>query len=350
MTAAASPLVLVVEDDTTIADVQIHHLQAAGMRVHHLARGDAVEAFVRATPPDLVILDVMLPGLDGTDVCRALRRFSHVPVIMVTSRCHEADRLLGFDVGADDYIAKPFSPRELVARARVALRRGHAPPPATAPRPALVQWDAARERVVCAGQVMDLTPHEYRLLTVMLSQPGRIFSRAALLERSYDDPGGVFERAVDSHVKNLRRKLAALLPTHSFIHSVYALGYRYEPIENSASAPPPSPSPAGVVEISSDLRTRLPGFMASRHEALAELKQALAAEQREVVVRIAHRLAGSFALYGFKDAARACHRIEAEGASAPRHRLEVWLDKLSLHLAKVQVRFVDVETDFGLLD
>ncbi len=349
MTPAVSPLVLVVEDELPIAEIQVEHLRAAGLRVHHLARGDAVEAFVRATPPDLVILDVMLPGLDGTDVCRALRRFSNVPIIMVTSRSQEADRLLGFDVGADDYITKPFSPRELVARARVALRRGHAAPPSPA-EPLLVRWDRLRERVLCAGQVMDLTPHEYRLLTVMLAQPGRIFSRATLLERSYDDPGGVFERAVDSHVKNLRRKLAALVPTHTFIHAVYALGYRFEPVANNAAEPPPSPPPAGVVEVAADLKERLPGFLASRHEALAELKAAMAAGERELVVRIAHRIAGSFALYGFKDAARACQRIEAEGASAPLHRLEMWLDKLGQHLRKVQVRFVDVETNFGLLD
>jgi DNA-binding response OmpR family regulator/HPt (histidine-containing phosphotransfer) domain-containing protein len=355
MTASQPPYLLVVEDEATIADVQIEHLRAAGLRVDHLSRGDLVEDHVRAMPPDLIVLDVMLPGMDGTDVCRALRRFTQVPIIMVTSRIDERDRLLGFDMGADDYVCKPFSPKELVARVRAALRRGQGARPGPAATGAsssagpeeLVVLDAAQQRVMCRGQALELTPHEYRLLAVMLAQPGRVFSRASLLEQSYDDPTGVFDRAVDSHVKNLRKKFAALAPGHAFIHSVYGLGYRYE-VEAIDAPPAPAPRAAAqAAKVPIELKARLPAFLASRREGIAEMQQALEANRRDDLRRTAHRLAGSFALYGFSAAARSCQRIESTADRGVNEQLQAALARLRQHLATVDIQYVETE-DFQL--
>jgi len=348
MTASSPPYVLVVEDEATIADVQIEHLQAAGLRVEHLSRGDLVEDHVRAFQPDLVVLDVMLPGMDGTDVCRALRRFSQVPIIMVTSRSDERDRLLGFDLGADDYVCKPFSPRELVARVRAALRRrpaGAARSAGSVPAAAdeLVVLDAASQRVLCRGQALELTPHEYRLLAVMLGQPGRVFSRASLLEQSYDDPTGVFDRAVDSHVKNLRKKFAAIAPGHVFIHSVYGMGYRYE-AEAADAQPAPAPRPASqAAKVPIELKARVPAFLASRREGIDEMQRALDDQRRDDLRRTAHRLAGSFALYGFSAAASSCQRLEAMAAEATSEQLRSALARLRTHLDTVDIQYVETE-------
>jgi len=350
MTVSSPPKVLLVEDDPSIADVQMDHLRAAGFRVEHLSRGDLVERHVRAMPPDLVILDVMLPGMDGTEVCRTLRGFSQVPIIMVTARSDEHDRLLGFGIGADDYVCKPFSPQELVARVRVALRRGQ--PPAALPPPApsgagmgeLVVIDSARQRVLCRAEVLDLTRHEYRLLAVMLSQPGRVFSRASLLDQSYDDPTGVFDRAVDSHVKNLRRKFAAVAPEHLIIHSVYGMGYRVEVTAIDAPAPrtpPPAAVPAALVP--ADLAPRLPAFLASRREGIDDMQRALNDQRRDDLRRTAHRLAGGFALYGFTTAARTCQRIESGAVEASSEPLGAAIDQLRTHLATVEIRYVEPE-------
>lgn len=220
------PLVLVVEDEPGIAEIELAYLRNAGLAAAHLERGDEAVDWVRANSPALVVLDLMLPGADGTDICRALRAFSAVPVIMVTARVEEIDRLLGFDVGADDYLCKPFSPKELVARVQALLRRsGALRPSAPAPRFGV---DTAAQRISCQGQALDLTPQEYRLLQVLVAQPGRVFSRAQLLEQAYSDNSEVFDRAIDSHIKNLRKKIAAVLPGETTIHSVYGVGYRFE--------------------------------------------------------------------------------------------------------------------------
>lgn len=218
------PLVLVVEDEPNIAEVELAYLQKAGVAVAHLERGDVVEAFVRTEQPALVVLDLMLPGIDGTEVCRRLRTFSDVPVIMVTARVEEIDRLLGFEVGADDYLCKPFSPRELVARVQALLRRSGA---LAAPDAVVFQVDCEAQRIACRDTLLDLTPQEYRLLQVFITHPSRVFSRAQLLEMAYADGVEVFDRAIDSHIKNLRRKIAAVLP-EPVIHSVYGVGYRFE--------------------------------------------------------------------------------------------------------------------------
>jgi two-component system, OmpR family, response regulator BaeR len=223
-----APLVLLVEDEPRIADIQLKYLQQAGLATHHLLRGDEVIAFVRANSPALILLDIMLPGLEGVEVCRQLRQFTQVPVIMVTARVEEIDRLLGFEMGADDYLCKPFSSREMVARVQAQLRRAAiAPAPAPAPSSPL-RIDVLEQRAYWRDNRLDLTAQQFRLLQVMAAQPGRIFSRAQLLELAFQDGSQLFDRAIDSHIKNLRKKLAADIPDEELIHSVYGVGYRFE--------------------------------------------------------------------------------------------------------------------------
>jgi two-component system, OmpR family, response regulator BaeR len=174
--------------------------------------------------PDLIVLDIMLPTLDGLALCKAVREFSEVPIIMVTARVQEIDRLLGLETGADDYLCKPFSPRELVARIKAILRRSRKPDDDAR----LVEIDEAARSVRIRAQLLDLTPTEYSLLAAMAKRPGTIFSRAQLLDLASRDNLDVADRAIDSHIKNLRRKLATLMPDAEAIHSVYGLGYRFE--------------------------------------------------------------------------------------------------------------------------
>jgi two-component system response regulator BaeR len=217
--------VWVVEDDPKIAALVVAYVAHAGYRAEALTNGAAALERLRSEQPSLLILDLMLPGLDGVSLCRELRRFSAVPVIMLTARVDEVDRLLGLDVGADDYVCKPFSPNELVARVKAQLRRasGH-----------LVQaaspWaiDDAALKVSWRGQVLPLTPLEFRLLRTLLQQPARVFSRQQLLDAAHADFRDVSDRAIDSHVKNLRRKLAATSHMADRIATVYGVGYRLD--------------------------------------------------------------------------------------------------------------------------
>lgn len=221
------PLILIVEDEPKIAQLMIDYLQAANYRTHHLARGDEVLDFVKQTPPDLMLLDLMLPGLDGLSVCRELRRFSELPVIMVTAKIEEIDRLLGLEIGADDYICKPFSPREVVARVKTILRRCQRSKEEIVPPSPLVV-DEARFQASWQGKALDLTPAEFRLLKTLAQEPGKVFSREQLLNHLYDDYRVVTDRTIDSHIKNLRRKLEALDADQPFIRAVYGMGYRWE--------------------------------------------------------------------------------------------------------------------------
>jgi two-component system response regulator BaeR len=215
--------VLIVEDEPKIAALLRDYLAAAGYRVSLLARGDGAVAWIREQAPDAVLLDLMLPGEDGLSICRGVRAFSPVPILMVTARVEEIDRLLGLELGADDYICKPFSPREVVARVRAVLRRAQAAPPAD---PASIELDEARFEARVHGRALTLTPVEFRLLRRLAAQPGRVFSRAQLIEASYQDHRVVSDRTVDSHVKNLRRKLLGMGVDP--IASVYGVGYRFE--------------------------------------------------------------------------------------------------------------------------
>lgn len=219
--------VLVVEDENTIADILMDYLRQAGFAPTHLMDGAEALNSVRDDPPDLIILDIMLPGLDGISVCREVRTFSNVPIIMLTARVEEIDRLLGLKVGADDYVCKPFSPREVVARVGTVLRRSVRTPDDQAAPPRLIV-DAASQRVTVNGQQLDLTPTEYRLLALLASRPGRIYTRAQILDLAYAEDQEVSDRIIDSHIKNIRKKMAQVLPETEMIHAVYGVGYRFE--------------------------------------------------------------------------------------------------------------------------
>jgi two-component system response regulator BaeR len=218
--------VLVVEDEPKLAGVLIDYLRAERFGTAWLADGTSVVPFVRSTPPALILLDLMLPEKDGLTVCRELRAFTTVPIIMLTARVEEIDRLLGLELGADDYVCKPFSPREVVARVKAVLRR-FAPRDADARSGRLVV-DAERFRATIDGRAPDLTPVEFRLLRTLASRPGRIFSRNELLDHLYTDHRVVTDRTVDSHVKNLRRKLQQCGLEDEIVHAVYGLGYKLE--------------------------------------------------------------------------------------------------------------------------
>ncbi|SDV47322.1 response regulator [Chitinasiproducens palmae] len=215
--------ILLVEDEPKLAALLTDYLQAADFRVRWLADGLAVVPAVREAPPDLLLLDLMLPGRNGLDVCRELRGFTDVPVIMVTARVDEIDRLLGLETGADDYICKPFSPREVVARVKAVLRRARSDPRA---RGLLI--DDARRQATLDGRLLDLTPVEYRLLAALAEHPGRVLSRDQLMNHLYEDYRVVTDRTVDSHVKNLRRKLEQVAPDTELIRSIYGVGYCLE--------------------------------------------------------------------------------------------------------------------------
>lgn len=218
--------VLIVEDDPKIAALLADYLGAAGYLTTRI--GNGLEAIDALGPGgfDLVLLDLMLPGADGIEVCRQVRAFSAVPIIMITARIDEIDRLLGLDTGADDYVCKPFSPREVVARARAHLRRAavHVAPAAG---PALVV-DRETMRVLHGGVSLGLTPVEFRILSELIAHPERVFSRQQLLDFAHEDQRDINDRTVDSHVKNIRRKLAARLPDADCLQSVYGVGYRFD--------------------------------------------------------------------------------------------------------------------------
>jgi two-component system, OmpR family, response regulator BaeR len=223
----APPLILIVEDEPKLAEIEREYLERAGYATHVLANGNDVAPWVRERRPALVVLDLMLPGKDGLDVCRELRAFSRVPVIMVTARVDEIDRLLGLEIGADDYVCKPFSPREVVARIRAVLRRVSAQESGADAAPGFA-LDELRYVASVDGHALDLTPVEFRLLKTLLDAPGRVWSREQLLDRLYDDHRVVSDRTVDSHVKNLRRKIEAARPGAECIRSVYGVGYKLE--------------------------------------------------------------------------------------------------------------------------
>jgi two-component system response regulator BaeR len=214
--------VLVVEDEQRLARLLVSYLQAAGYRASAQHDGLAVQATVAAGDVDLILLDWMLPGVDGLSLCRALRANSDIPIIMMTARAQEEDRLDGLDSGADDYICKPFSPREVVARVRAVLRRR----PAGTPTPGL-QIDDQGMRAFVHGTQLALTPVEFRLLKLLRDAPGKALSRDDLRSWVYEDRRIVHDRTIDTHVKNLRRKLEEAGLAEA-ISAVYGVGYRWE--------------------------------------------------------------------------------------------------------------------------
>lgn len=236
MTAEENPgaqTILIVEDEPKLASLLSDYLRKAGFETMHIADGAQVVDAVRRSMPDLILLDLMLPNRDGIDICRELRSFSDVPVVMVTARVEEIDRLLGLQIGADDYVCKPFSPREVVARVQVILRRagrwktkeGGAADSTPASRLVI---DEARHAATWDGQPLELTPVEFRLLKTLYHNRGRVFSRDQLMAHVYQDYRVVTDRTVDSHIKNLRRKLDQVSPDVEMIRSIYGVGYKFE--------------------------------------------------------------------------------------------------------------------------
>jgi two-component system, OmpR family, response regulator BaeR len=215
--------VLIVEDEPKIAALLADYLAVSGFRTSVLVTGEGAVEWVRANAPDAMLLDVMLPRSDGFAICRGVRAFSNVPILMITARVEEIDRLLGLELGADDYIVKPFSPREVVARVRAVLRRAQPVSPDAEPP---IHLDEERFEARVQGRSLALTPVEFRLLRKLAAQPGRVFSRAQLIDALYVDHRVVSDRTVDSHVKNLRRKLAECGVDP--VTSVYGVGYRFE--------------------------------------------------------------------------------------------------------------------------
>ncbi len=227
--------ILIVEDEPKIADLLRKYLQNANFQTHWLDNGAVVSEWVRQEHPTLILLDLMLPGKDGVEVCKEIRKFSHVPIIMLTARVEEIDRLLGLELGADDYICKPFSPREVVARVKAVLRRWQVIEPIS-----MAATESATDAI--AGLVLDrdrllvkygqqettLTLVEFELLDALRQYPGRIFGRNQLMEKVYPDNRIVSDRTIDSHIKKLRKKLSEIAPDQELIHSVYSVGYKFE--------------------------------------------------------------------------------------------------------------------------
>ncbi|WP_156823172.1 two-component system response regulator BaeR [Providencia sneebia] len=222
--------VLIVEDEPKLGQLLYDYLEAAGYQPSLLQRGDGVIEHVKQNQPDIMLLDLMLPGMDGLTICRELRKFCEIPIIMVTAKTEEIDRLLGLEIGADDYICKPFSPREVVARVKTILRRcQHSSLPNNKQKNQLM-IDENAFQVRYGEQLLELTPVEFRLLKFMSDNPGTVFSRDQLLDILYDDHRIVTDRTIDSHVKNLRRKLELLDSEKTFIRSIYGLGYRWDEV------------------------------------------------------------------------------------------------------------------------
>ena len=219
--------ILVVEDEEKITRLLCDYLQAAGFRTSTQADGDRVISQMKTDSPDLILLDIMLPGKDGMELCREIRQFSNVPIIMITARVEEIDRLLGLELGADDYICKPFSPREVVARVKAVFRRGHTESRAHHLVVGSISLDDETHQVTIDKQVLNLTPNEFGLLKIMMRQPNRVFSRNELINRvqGYDFEG--YDRTIDTHIKNLRKKIAQQLSGQEIISTVYGVGYKF---------------------------------------------------------------------------------------------------------------------------
>jgi len=219
--------ILVVDDEREIAQIARDYLQHAGFAVIAASDGSRALELARARQPDLVVLDLGLPGIDGLDVARTLRQESRVPIIMLTARVEESDRLLGLELGADDYVTKPFSPRELVARVRAVLRRADSAAAAgDIVRLADLTIDQPRMRVGRHRATIDLTPTEFQLLATLARQPGRVFTRAQLLDSVRGVEVESFDRAIDTHIKNIRRKLEPDPRNPRYVLTVYGIGYK----------------------------------------------------------------------------------------------------------------------------
>jgi two-component system, OmpR family, alkaline phosphatase synthesis response regulator PhoP len=220
--------ILVVDDEPRIVDICRDYLERAGFQVLTAGNGADALTIARTKQPDLVVLDLGLPKMDGLDVTRALRKYSNVPIIMLTARVEESDKLIGLELGADDYLTKPFSPRELVARVRAVFRRTDiGPGRGDVIRASDVTLDVPRMRARVDGRLIELTSTEFELLATMMRQPGRVFTRGQLLDAIRGEQVESFERAIDAHVKNLRRKLEGDPSNPRYVLTVYGVGYKF---------------------------------------------------------------------------------------------------------------------------
>ncbi|MFD0980610.1 response regulator [Tropicimonas aquimaris] len=217
-----SPRILIVEDEPDLAEIICDYIRREGMEAEILLEGrGAVETILR-TRPDLVVLDIMLPGKDGLAICREIRAQSDIPIILETARAEAIDRLLGLEIGADDYLCKPFSPRELVARIKAVLRRTM---PSGEPGTPPLTMDPSTWRAALFGKPLELTRREFQVLEVLHKRPGRVFSRAQLLELAFPEDADVIDRTIDTHIKNIRSKMKRIEPEADLIRSVYGVGY-----------------------------------------------------------------------------------------------------------------------------
>jgi two-component system, OmpR family, alkaline phosphatase synthesis response regulator PhoP len=223
-----SKKILVIDDEPKIVEICQDYLRASGFEV--ISAGDGIQGLntARREKPDLIVLDLMMPGMDGLDVCRNLRRDGNTPIIMLTARVEESDKLVGLELGADDYITKPFSPRELVARVRVVLRRTGGDNLSEVIRVGEVSIDRTRYEATLPEKTILLTPTEFEILATLMRQPGRIFSRAQLLTAVHGIAFESYERAIDSHIRNLRRKLETTSGESRYIVTVHGVGYKFE--------------------------------------------------------------------------------------------------------------------------
>jgi len=220
--------ILVVDDEPKIVALARDYLEHAGFSVRIAHDGRSALAAARGERPDLIVLDLGLPEIDGLDVARTLRGESSVPIVMLTGRSDESDKLVGLEIGADDYVTKPFSPKELVARVRAVLRRTERPQQSTdIVRAGDVVLDLPRMRVTVDGRVVELTPTEFELLATLAREPGRVFTRAQLLDAVHGVAFESYERAIDAHIKNIRRKLEPEPATPRYVLTVYGVGYRF---------------------------------------------------------------------------------------------------------------------------
>lgn len=227
----SNPHILIVEDEPKIAQLLVEYLERESYRVTVLNEGTHAVESVRQNQPTFLILDLMLPGKDGLSVCREVRQFSDLPIMMLTAKTDEIDRLIGLELGADDYVCKPFSIREVVARVKIILRRLDGPPPIVDKNTIVyrnLRLYSDQYKCEANGHDIELTPVEFRLLRALLAQPGRVYSRDTLMEVAYDDQRIVSDRTIDTHIKNLRRKISATTPGEEIIHSIYGVGYKAE--------------------------------------------------------------------------------------------------------------------------
>ena len=219
--------ILIVEDEKKLANILSDYLKRDGFKTEMIENGIEVVPWVKQNNPDLILLDLMLPNLNGKDICKEIRTFSKVPIIMVTAMIDEVDRLIGLELEADDYICKPFSPKEVIARVKTVLRRTDPDYINTDPLKGFVV-NAENYSIILEGKKLDLTPVEFRILSMFINYPGRVYNRDQILNIIFEDGRIVLDRTVDTHIKNLRKKLQAIMPGQEYIRSVYGIGYSFE--------------------------------------------------------------------------------------------------------------------------